>query len=372
MPNFPSLSGRLEEKKFTHEGPFPSFSLKTTKAVEGDRQNTKVGTIFQEIEKRAIDGTSGQQIPHSSVDLEVCHRKTATSSPTNDPKIQAQSTVLPSRSKVTMTSKPTEKTTLPKSPTSTPKNPIESPHLHTPLSQRSRRVETPAETPKSNASPAPKITPNSYAYDILPPQSIAANIRRILRQKEVPEPTGTLYVLEAPSFFDSFKPASDRNEKWVKIGISKDVGERVKSLKMKCGITDIRQVYVTDACNISMRLMKVIEAVCHAELNNFRRKMDCRNERVTSKCDTVHEEWFAVDTEVAIRTAKRWRSFLDHKPYGKYGVLHEFWVGRLDDEDYGRFGDSEGEEEYDLMSKAFDLWLQTSRDRMEKESSAAS
>lgn len=122
-----------------------------------------------------------------------------------------------------------------------------------------------------------------------------------------------------------------------------------------------------------MDLLRRIEKVCHEELNNFRRKMDCKNEGVTGKCNTVHGEWFAVDKAVAIRTVKRWRAFLDHSPYGDDGVLDEFWKARLGDGKYWRFEASEGEEDHEFLNKKLDAWLEkSSREKRERERSTIS
>jgi len=211
---------------------------------------------------------------------------------------------------------------------------------------------------KSDASSAQgkDVKPCVFAKQL--PQTIAHAIDTLLKKNITPK-RGFIYVLAAPEFFQSFPPARNKNEQWVKIGISSDVKHRVKTLKATCGITDLAAVYESP-CSFPMDMLRRIEKVCHEELNNHRRRFDCLNEGVTTRCDTVHEEWFAVDKEAAERTVKKWEGFLIHKPYDQYGRLSTFWWDRLQNEDFYRFDSSDGEATHGLMHRKFESWLDKS------------
>ncbi|KAF2106266.1 T5orf172 domain-containing protein [Lophiotrema nucula] len=207
-----------------------------------------------------------------------------------------------------------------------------------------------AKCGKAAAPPAHPTTTKPCEYEIYGPNIIANTVRNILK-KPVEVRTGAIYVFEAPEFFKAFQPARDRNEQWVKIGISSDVRKRIKNLRFRCGITDLQCFYVSDSGTMRMDLLRRIETLCHEELNNFRRRMKCKdglNRQV--KCNTVHEEWFAVDKEVAKRTVERWWKFLKSDPYGESGYLNGDWVARLE-HDFGSFEASEG---------SMDAWVEAS------------
>jgi hypothetical protein len=224
---------------------------------------------------------------------------------------------------------------------------------------------TPTSTPggkqrKLSTSSAQKGSLKSCEFDKLRPETIAASISKILKNN-ITEKKGYIYVLAAPGFFETFPPARHRAEKWVKIGIAADVKERVKTLRAKCGITDLGVVYQSDS-RTEMDLLSRIETVCHEELNNFRRRLTCNKQSKDKPngCGKVHEEWFAVEEEVAERTVKRWRRFLVHKPYDKHGILNTFWRDRLEGENYCSFENIDGEAGHGLMDTKFDLWLERS------------
>lgn len=223
-----------------------------------------------------------------------------------------------------------------------------------------RLTPSPLQSPEP-PSPSPKKQgPKPCAYDIHQPAAIATMMYKILK-KPVEEREGTMYVLEAPEFFADYLPARSRKEQWVKIGISTDVPKRIESLKARCGITDLKDCYKSKHGPIHMDLLRKIEQVCHAELNNFRRRMDCKNSGVSgAKCNVVHTEWFAVDKAVAVRTVERWRRFLDHKPYEKYGTLNDFWKDRLYGGNFRMVGQDEEEMDHESAHKRYNAWLDES------------
>ncbi|KAJ4286738.1 hypothetical protein N0V90_012990 [Kalmusia sp. IMI 367209] len=202
------------------------------------------------------------------------------------------------------------------------------------------------------------ITPKPCVYRPLLTTVIAANISKLLQKNITEERRGTIYVLEAPEFFSSFPPASSRGEQWVKIGISTDVIKRMDTLRARCGITDITAIYSSDPNTIRMDLLRRIEQVCHAQLNNYRRRMDCKSAGITKGCRTVHGEWFAVDKEVAKRTVTMWRRFLAYEPYGELGVLDDAWKKKLIDSENYKFEAKYGETEHDLFQRQFEAFIE--------------
>lgn len=105
----------------------------------------------------------------------------------------------------------------------------------------------PSNTPSLNhETPFAKCckTAPSPAFKHYLPETIATTISKILQKRLMEERTGAIYVLEAPEFFSTFPAARCKNEQWIKIGISSDVHKRMKTLEVKCGITDVKEVYI--------------------------------------------------------------------------------------------------------------------------------
>lgn len=150
-------------------------------------------------------------------------------------------------------------------------------------------------------------------YDVHTPNTIAKEVRTILL-RGVEEQSEFIYVLKAPRFFETFQPAKEKGEEWVKIGISRNIKKRISSLKNNCGFTDLQECYGLGGGPVRIDLRRIIERVCHAELNNSRRTIQCTEGVNGARCDTLHNEWFAVSEEVAVWTVKRWRRFLDYEP----------------------------------------------------------
>jgi hypothetical protein len=59
----------------------------------------------------------------------------------------------------------------------------------------------------------------------------------------VEEPRGFTYVLKAPSFFETSKPDKEKGEKWIHIGISRNVKECISRLRNDRGVTDLQECY---------------------------------------------------------------------------------------------------------------------------------
>ncbi|KAJ4346578.1 uncharacterized protein N0V89_010509 [Didymosphaeria variabile] len=197
--------------------------------------------------------------------------------------------------------------------------------------------------------PSPQDFHSTCVFPIRNPAATARRIRKILEKPL----TGYIYVLQAPEFFSTqFDPSRDRKEIWVKIGISADVNERIEQIR-RCGITDLEDVYVS--APIRYDVLRKIEAVCHEQLNNFRRYMDCKSHGKAPKCMTKHDEWFAVPKEVAIRTVSMWTAFLDHNPYGHDGALEKKWADSLNKFHLLELNEGIGQEEY--LHRSLEAWI---------------
>ncbi|KAF1958623.1 hypothetical protein CC80DRAFT_591556 [Byssothecium circinans] len=215
-------------------------------------------------------------------------------------------------------------------------SPGSSPEQEPPMATPSRLVQ-PTVLKPNYASPSPKATPprrtpqkEQREYDIEPSSTIVNNIRGILRQPIDEGNKGYIYVLKAPRFFEAFPSAKDRGEQWVKIGISRDINKRIKSLKAQCGFEDLVNCGGDFGDAMPMEYLRRIERVCHAELHNFRRPMNCgESANGLSRCEVVHKEWFNVSEDVAIQVIRRWMRFLAQDPYTDVGLLNEFWGKKI-------------------------------------------
>lgn len=217
--------------------------------------------------------------------------------------------------------------------------------------QQSQGEQSPAPQPLAPQSPAPQHEQNTHAFDIHRPETIARSIRKLLSDSFE---EGVIYVLKAPRFFQSYEPA--KGKQWVKIGITRDVKERIRDLKRECGFTDLTECFSSEGL-VRMDLLRRMERVCHEELNNFRRTIQCKEGVNGAKCNTLHAEWFEVHEDVAIRTVKRWRKFLDYKPYEDDGRMSEFWRKRLYGSSY-EFGTGEGELDHLTAHRRYESFLE--------------
>lgn len=210
------------------------------------------------------------------------------------------------------------------------------------------------EEPRSTSPQTPQAIPeDSCIYTPRNPTATAREIKKILKE----DLTGHIYVFEAPEFFSKFKPALERSETWVKIGIASDVEQRRKALASKCGFRDLTEVYASDT--MRMDVLRVIEAVCHEQLNNWRRKMDCARYGRGSKCKTLHKEWFHVDKDRAVKTVQMWTGFLDNNPYGHGGVLEDRWRKSLFDRKKYRLLETPRNEldQAELLHQSLEAWI---------------
>ena len=133
----------------------------------------------------------------------------------------------------------------------------------------------------------------------------------------------------------------------LKIGYSRDIPERMKSLRDKCSLFDLTRVH--DFQDRSIRSYWKVEKLVDTELSNFQRTLKCNN----SKCKTEHREWFAVSEEVALRTVQRWRKFIEHEPYDENGILKDHWSKMIG---INRMNHPNGEEQWSHSETRDDRW----------------
>jgi len=208
----------------------------------------------------------------------------------------------------------------------------------------------------------PDYTPRSETQTPRKPSAIALAIKDILREPIDNSNKGYIYVLRAPRFFKDFPPSRDRAkpEQWVKIGITRNMEERKKSLSARCGIRDLTDCDDVLEEPMPMPLLRRVERLCHEELDNFRRPLDC-NETDTG-CDTVHKEWFNVTEEVAIRTVKRWLSFISQSPYSRHGNLQSEWEDMVYE---GAYLKTDRNEDLDRTDQRYQSWLDNGIQQLE-------
>ncbi|KAF2690602.1 hypothetical protein K458DRAFT_411974 [Lentithecium fluviatile CBS 122367] len=238
---------------------------------------------------------------------------------------------------------------------------LESPKIEANSKHSSPKPTLSDETPRLTAA-APceqDNAPNPYAYPPTPPEAIALSIRNLLQKNVAEEKTGAIYVFEAPEFFSNFEPSRSKKEQWVKIGASTNIQQRIKDIKAKCGITDLKAVSVSGTGTMRWDVVLRVEALCHAELNNFRRIWKCKTNDQPKKCkDSAHKEWFSVSAKLASATVERWKNLMDQVPYGEFGVLSDFWRRRLTQGNYLEFSASESRTDHEVMRKKFDDWVE--------------
>ena len=111
-------------------------------------------------------------------------------------------------------------------------------------------------------------------YDVHTPNTIAKEVRTVLL-RGVQERSVFIYILKAPRFFETSQPAKEKGEQWVNIGISRNIKKRINSLKNNYGFTDLQECYGISGGLVRMDLLRIIEKVYHAELNNSRRTIQC-------------------------------------------------------------------------------------------------
>jgi hypothetical protein len=131
---------------------------------------------------------------------------------------------------------------------------------------------------------------------------------------------GHVYIFKSPEYFRRFFP---NEQPLLKIGMAKDVSKRMEDLRGKCGLFDLARV--ADCEDRPMKFYWKVEELVHTELLNFRRLFNCKKCMNAKGTETEHQEWFAVDEEIALRTVQRWRRFIELEPYDENGILKDHW-----------------------------------------------
>ncbi|KAF2179903.1 hypothetical protein K469DRAFT_298106 [Zopfia rhizophila CBS 207.26] len=231
-------------------------------------------------------------------------------------------------------------------------------HIITPPSENERItfgniacVDTNARlspNPATRSSSSSRKRRKSTEYPPLLPETIADNIRQELL-KDV-ESKGFIYILRAPNYFRNRKPL-------VKIGITEDITRRIRALQNNCGFTDLQECSRSGGKAIPWKRLQRVEKLCHLELNNFRKTLQCNKGGHGKNCDTGHTEWFEVEEETAIRTVKRWQKFINQNPYGEDGSLREGWKVTVQNGRYLHISEDEDRYDYRMASQRYDEWL---------------
>ena len=216
------------------------------------------------------------------------------------------------------------------------------------------RPETPSpakDTPTTDTSSKEKKDPITWEYERRIASGIIANLRVILNKNL----TSYMYILEASeSFYKEFKPTHDSKETWYKIGIADDVDRRAYEIGTVCKIDGLKSVYRSKH-KIRTDVLRISEAACHEQLNNFRRKMDCGTYGLSSTCKQTHKEWFAVPKKVAEKTVMMWEKFAKQYPYGKAGYLQREWSDSL--RDFALLDHSDEQDEDQRLHEGLDAWI---------------
>lgn len=210
-------------------------------------------------------------------------------------------------------------------------------------------ISTPDSDPESRgAKVEPPKTKTPTGNPVKHSGLIAHEIHNLLLRDILPL-VGWIYVLTAPVFFKKFEKAG--GESWVKIGIAQSPRTRVEALRQQCGMGDLQEYDLGSFSPLPMDQLFRIEAICHEELSNFRRPFKC------PKCGANHREWFNVSPEIAARTVKKWRRFLDHMPYTKEGMLRERWKRWVIDGEVSKVEEGESHFDLDKPHAKFEKWI---------------
>ncbi|KAF2447507.1 hypothetical protein P171DRAFT_429141 [Karstenula rhodostoma CBS 690.94] len=351
LENSKSVSGRTTPKLFipeisenSHGG--PSFHPTPPLVHLGDSR------VEEDLEKTGMGRDTRSHTPESTTSgLRFGQRSSAQVSAEDTPTPLAKKAGLPGMRQTLSPGSHLRESPNPAQPSPAPTN-------HNQSSTRFARSIEAVTPPTQRRVSTPNNTPRNQTRWQAGPGAIARGIRKILREPIDYSNDGYIYVLKAPRFFDQFPPSRDRAEpeQWVKIGITRNIEDRMGKLIGSCGITDL------DVCKHGLRgpepmpMLHRVEKLCHAELANFQRPLDCN--QTGTRCDTVHREWFNVTEEVAIRTVKRWLRFFSMNPYTNTGALKSgFWDDRVYN---GEYLNTLEDEDVDRTHERYQSWLETS------------
>jgi hypothetical protein len=146
----------------------------------------------------------------------------------------------------------------------------------------------------------------------------------------------------------------------VKIGIAKDVEQRLQQLSKGCCSTKLGKM--EEYIRIEVKLRHRVEALVHKELQGFKSEVEW--------CDSDHREFFNVPPEVALESIDRWKHFVDYGAYTSGGTVDNFWAERVDRlprpsrEELDAFQTDETKH-HRLRHERYQQWLQRSIDMLD-------
>ncbi|KAF2836075.1 hypothetical protein M501DRAFT_283202 [Patellaria atrata CBS 101060] len=171
--------------------------------------------------------------------------------------------------------------------------------------------------------------PNNLNYifpeNLLTPSDIDSKIRFLLNEKirgdaNQPHQVGRIYILSSPQ-----RPGL------LKIGHSSNIHTRKKQLSDICKI-NVEEIPYGPQDGATPYFRRV-ERLVHTDLHNSQRRFHCPSPRCKRNGNTdtgiLHQEWFAVDKNTAVRTVRRWLAFTQRDPYDDHGELKRFWVNKI-------------------------------------------
>lgn len=128
---------------------------------------------------------------------------------------------------------------------------------------------------------------------------------------------GWIYVFESPN-----APGH------VKIGKTwRDPQQRMAEWEM-CGV---KLVEVEDSFRNAFDHYSVVESLIKADLQNERRKYKCYHAHHAPKGLVVHEEWYEIDKQAALKSVHRWRHWIiSQGPFDDTRKLTPYWQWRVE------------------------------------------
>ncbi|KAJ4125025.1 hypothetical protein NW768_009366 [Fusarium equiseti] len=106
---------------------------------------------------------------------------------------------------------------------------------------------------------------------------------------------------------------------YIKIGYAKNVDQRMRDWKVKCGYQPKVIVQFTAEHYVK------VEKLVHCQLRNQRKR-----EKGCPTCHVSHQEWFKVHSMTASSNIMMWTSWMRQMPYDDKGELQEKWRTRLE------------------------------------------
>ncbi|KAJ3493299.1 hypothetical protein NLG97_g4823 [Lecanicillium saksenae] len=173
----------------------------------------------------------------------------------------------------------------------------------------------PSVTQQEVAPPSRKFNPFGKALCLEKiNQFVKAAVQKPLTDSEIKtrDDQGSVYIY------------SVADDPYVKIGYSKAADLRVKKWERGCR-------YTTDMSgSMNVKLSRRVEGLVHGQLREWRLIQDA-----CDSCGKMHDEWFNVPADTAIRVIGLWIRWIRLGPYNEYGFLTEKWQKKLQEVDLG-------------------------------------